>query len=48
MNLLKNYKPILKQVIPQKVAEQWLRKAKKWYKVFYDNEQKACGRYYVF
>ncbi|MBI2352975.1 hypothetical protein HYV11_01880 [Candidatus Dependentiae bacterium] len=41
---LKNYKPILKQVIPQKVAEQWLKKAKKWYKIFYDNEQKACGR----
>ncbi|MBI2352806.1 hypothetical protein HYV11_01010 [Candidatus Dependentiae bacterium] len=41
---LKNYKPILKQVISQKVAEQWLRKAKKWYKIFYDNEQKECGR----
>ncbi|MBI2352853.1 hypothetical protein HYV11_01250 [Candidatus Dependentiae bacterium] len=41
---LKNFKPILKQVIPKKVAEQWLRKAKKWYKIFYDNEQKACGR----
>ncbi len=41
---LKDYKPILQQIIPQAIAQEWLEQAQKWYKVFYDNEQKDCGR----
>ncbi len=41
---LKNYEPVLRQVIPREVAQQWLEQTKKWYKIFYDNEQKECGK----
>ncbi len=36
---IKNYKPILRRVIPHKIAQAWLKKAHQWYGIFYKNEQ---------
>jgi hypothetical protein len=38
---MKDYKPILTKIIPQKITQQWLKQAGELYQIFYDNEQKC-------
>ncbi len=39
---LKNYKPVLKQIIPRESAQLWIELMKKWYAIFEINERKVC------
>jgi len=38
---LKNYKPLFKEIISQRIAQQWLHQVQELYAVFYKNEQKC-------
>ena len=39
---IKNYKSILKVIVPLKNIKQWVQQAKKWCKLLENNEQKLC------
>lgn len=36
---MKSYKPIIRRIIPRTIAQVWLKRAIRWYKIFYKNEQ---------